>query len=316
MVPAFLVQCRPTTGVPGVGRLTLDRESVYSVRANRENHKLTLSRIGTRPANAIECFDGVVTLMPLFRQSPDRREYDEVQRQIGHLEDEIAILSGLQRDQEVAGAATSSVDRSLKHLRASLAGTELVSKREQLQALQERRTQLLSRNPDLAKPLPPPKPPSQNDRRRTVIVLSIVAITIAAAGAAATGKLRVQPSIRSSVTMIAPTIQQRVTQRGEQFYSQAFNIVYEGGTVTISGDPAPTGTFSVDDRIALSVARPDKTTATWEHLFNEDCQSNRPDQPEDLTSLFQIGVNVVTVSLYDVCGTAEGTLGPVLLSVH
>jgi hypothetical protein len=108
-----------------------------------------------------------------------------------------------------------------------------------------------------------------------------------------------------------------VTEPGGLFYTgPAINVNYTGGTVIMSGDPVPTGSYTVDDRLVMLVTHPDKTTDTWEHTFNDDCVKNHELPPQNVTSLFKPGLNVITVTMYDACGGAAGTVGPVFLSVN
>ncbi|MCL5959431.1 MAG: DUF11 domain-containing protein, partial [Chloroflexi bacterium] len=73
-----------------------------------------------------------------------------------------------------------------------------------------------------------------------------------------------------------------------------------------SGDPAPTGSFSVDDAMVLTVTRPDGSVVTWSRVFEVGCYAVYPSGPVDITSLFRAGVNTVSIRLYDVCGWWEG----------
>jgi pimeloyl-ACP methyl ester carboxylesterase len=113
---------------------------------------------------------------------------------------------------------------------------------------------------------------------------------------------------------IAPFISQSVNQQGETFYTYAVAVQYQTGTILISGSPAPSNLFGVDDGMALTVTHGDGTTSTWSHEFESGCGSLTPIGPTDLTSLFKPGANTVSVSLHDTCGKSEGTSGPIILS--
>jgi hypothetical protein len=130
-------------------------------------------------------------------------------------------------------------------------------------------------------------------------------------------KLLQPKPVQQAQVLLAPLLEERVSTPGNVFYTGSPKTVdYEGGTVTISGDPPPGGSFAIDDKMLLKVTRPDKSTQTWEHTFNDDCFANLTLEPQDVTSLFQEGVNVVEITLSDVCGGAAGTAGPVFLTVH
>jgi hypothetical protein len=113
---------------------------------------------------------------------------------------------------------------------------------------------------------------------------------------------------------LAPADRRPIAQRGETYLRKEFAFSYTGGAVMLSGDPAPTTPFGVDDRLLIEVRRPDGSTVSWERMFTAGCYENEPIPAEDIRSLFQPGRNAITVTITDVCAARVGTLGRVLLS--
>jgi len=113
---------------------------------------------------------------------------------------------------------------------------------------------------------------------------------------------------------LAPLMGGPVRQIGETYYSNQVQITYQSGQVILSGDPPPINLFAVDDGMILTVTRPDGTTASWSHVFEVGCYTINPLAPVDITNLFQPGVNLVSVSLYDICGFSEGTANAIFLT--
>jgi hypothetical protein len=85
------------------------------------------------------------------------------------------------------------------------------------------------------------------------------------------------------------------------------------GRVFLSGQPYP-GAFAMDDQIEITVIRPDGNTSIWTSTFGEDCGEGVLFPPQDVTHLFALGLNTVTVVLSDRCGETRGVSGPVVLS--
>lgn len=113
---------------------------------------------------------------------------------------------------------------------------------------------------------------------------------------------------------LAPDERRRVKQRGETFLTKDYQVPYTAGPVILSGAPPPTTPFGVDDYLLIIVRRPDGTTARWERIFNPACVENDVIPPQDISSLFQPGLNRITMTISDLCGFNVGTLGRVLLS--
>jgi hypothetical protein len=101
-----------------------------------------------------------------------------------------------------------------------------------------------------------------------------------------------------------------VTATSETFFSQKMSIDYGSGSVILNGAPAgdtPTP-FTVDDKITVSVVRPDGTSASLSHDFSNGCAGTGLTSLPSLefSQLLQQGINDVVVQLSDVCGDAEG----------
>jgi len=112
---------------------------------------------------------------------------------------------------------------------------------------------------------------------------------------------------------VAPAIHELVGEPGESFFTRTLRVAYSDGRIFLSGQPYPND-FAVDDRLELTVTHPDGSTATWTRRFNDDCLTNRSIPPQDVTDLFAVGQNTVTVVLRDICGATRGTSGPLALS--
>ena len=86
---------------------------------------------------------------------------------------------------------------------------------------------------------------------------------------------------------------------GQPFYKAKFTINYSGsGTVVLSANPDGTGHTVVDDVMTIQV-----NSHKFIHDYTNDCRTGLvPLGPQDLTSLFKVGLNKVTVTLKDKCG--------------
>lgn len=146
------------------------------------------------------------------------------------------------------------------------------------------------------------------------VAVALAAVGVIAVGAGAFSLSGLMQSRPGPVTIeLAPGMNELVTERGQTFFTREIQFAYSGGQVVLSGPP-PDGMFSVDDGMTMKVTRPDGSTATWTRTFNVECEEITPISEEDVTNLFQAGVNVVSVSLYDVCGGGMGTAGSIFLS--
>jgi len=106
-----------------------------------------------------------------------------------------------------------------------------------------------------------------------------------------------------------------VKKQGENFFKTTFSFGYQQGKVMLSGAADGTGTFYVDDVITVHVVRPDGTKQSYSYDFSGGCQDAYPLNPVDLSDMFQPGVNKVTVTLADRCGTVVQAPA-VFLSTH
>jgi hypothetical protein len=112
---------------------------------------------------------------------------------------------------------------------------------------------------------------------------------------------------------IAPEIARPVQDPGELYYSSEFDCFWTSGSVTLSADPAGSLPFDVDDGLELEVQRPDGTLASWWFDFSNECTVVTDADPQDISTLFQPGVNHLWLRLYDRCGTDSGN-SPLYLS--
>lgn len=221
----------------------------------------------------------------------------------------------------------STVYRYVKRLRSTMAEEELVAKKARIEPLRAEVKQLETDFPELLT-APRPKPSRPRRPRRPLPKLLLAAVgagvlAVALVGGVVSGVISIggpasaptpmQP--RYSTVEFLPRMATRpVTQQGETFYTRDLDFNYTGGTVILSGEPPAVGEFWVDDAISITVRHPDGTTATWRQDFNAGCFANRPLPPQDVTHLFQPGRNVVSITLFDVCGANVGTSGPITLA--
>jgi hypothetical protein len=272
-----------------------------------------------------------------FGRRPSRLK--ELNDQITRLREEIAALEA-SRAASQEESEVGAVYRQVALLRGNMAEQELAAKREELDALVAEATKLealaprpkpQAARPEPESPQPAPRVARPAGRLRPLLVAgsAVVLLAVAAAGAlvllspgdvlvsllrpagGATPTVQVAPS----TVEIAPLIVTRLaTRQGETFFTRDLELSYAGGSVLLSGQPSPEGEFFVDDAMAITVVRPDGTSASWSRTFNADCLENAPLGPQDVTDLFRPGLNKVSVVLRDVCGSTVGTLGPIFLS--
>jgi hypothetical protein len=115
-------------------------------------------------------------------------------------------------------------------------------------------------------------------------------------------------------TELVLPVRRAVVEQGEALPTAEFDIGYTDGNVMLSGDMSSSDPFWVDDYLVIEVTRPDGTVARWERNFTPDCYKDQAATPEDLTELFQPGLNTVRVTIFDVCGGFVGPLSPIILS--
>ena len=90
---------------------------------------------------------------------------------------------------------------------------------------------------------------------------------------------------------------------GEIFFDKTFDITFTGGSLLLSDEPDGTGDVFVDDEIIMTVTHPDLTTATLDHDYSTGCAGRiTHTDPQDVTALFQPGVNHVRVQFKNTCG--------------
>jgi len=123
-------------------------------------------------------------------------------------------------------------------------------------------------------------------------------------GAGGAQRIELAPYIPSSA----------VAASGTTFFTREVEFTFQHDRVTISGDPPPSSAFGVDDGIQMRVMHPDGSVVTWRRDFNHECAANVPLPAEDVTGLFQPGLNRVSLTLYDTCGGLKGTTSPIWLT--
>ena len=169
---------------------------------------------------------------------------------------------------------------------------------------------------------------SQSRSRRSVLLASVaglLVIMVRLMGARFTGLLEgtpgrpATPNAAAAVPLtepveVTPLVDSSpVTQRGETFLTRELQVTFSRGRIYLSGDPPPASPFTVDDGLRMDVTRPDGTIATWSHDFNTSCIRNEAVPAQDVTTVFQPGVNRVSITLYDICGANKGTEAPIWL---
>ena len=262
-----------------------------------------------------------------------RREPKSLREQIGRLSREVEKLEGALASL-VANEHSDPGYLSLQRLRTSLVQTELAQKRELLVAARARAATLnippvAEEKHDSPRPRKPafrvmPVAPTLRTAHGQIFALVVLVSVLSVGFLVGQPLSRVFSSPPDSTPAnagvqtwveLAPAMNEPVGQRGEQFFVREMRFEYSvGDRVIVSGDPFPTGQFSVDDRMEMMVVRPDGTTVTWSRAFNLSCFANVPTPAEEVTELFLPGVNTVSIALYDNCGSRKGTSGPIGLS--
>jgi hypothetical protein len=254
---------------------------------------------------------------------------ERLRRQIDDLSHELATLADLAA-KEASNARPDGRGTSIQTGRALALQTQVTDKRTQLEALIERERKLGTERvretgrASLAigrvKPVRHRTGASFTLRRRSVLLLALapVAIISIAVLSLQLGDLvgrRAEPidSTVNSTNEVVPAISGPVGDPSESFFSRETTFSYTDGRVFLSGQPYP-GAFAMDDQIEITVIRPDGNTSIWTSTFDEDCGEGVLFPPQDLTHLFALGLNTVTVVLSDRCGETRGVSGPVVLS--
>jgi hypothetical protein len=142
-----------------------------------------------------------------------------------------------------------------------------------------------------------------------------VAVTGAAQSGAAVQSASAIVDVQTQLTACASTSGPRVLAQASQapveqvgvvFLQQTLDCYWTDGQVVLSLDTAGKLPFAVDDAMQLVVQRPDGTLAGWEHDFSNACQVVTEIPPQDISGLFQPGINRLTLQLSDRCGTMAG----------
>jgi hypothetical protein len=118
---------------------------------------------------------------------------------------------------------------------------------------------------------------------------------------------------RNATNELFPALSGAIGDPGESFFTRELTIEYTSGRLMLSGPTVP-GPFALDDDIEITVMKPDGTTSAWTRPLTADCGASALVAPPDVTHLFGVGENTVTVVLYDRCGERRGQSGPLVLS--
>ena len=253
-----------------------------------------------------------------------RRQINDVSRELAMLED----LAAREPDDTTGGTRTSVIQTA----RASALQTQLTDKRAQLESLIERERTL---GPEKARETSPaslaawrPRPvrsrigvPFRLIRSAllwalaTVVIVSVLVVLSPLLGDIAArriGPFGASPKV-VTIDEVVPAITGPVGDPGESIFFRDMTVSYVGGQVVLSGQPYPSA-IAMDDRMEITVVRSDGSTSTWTHPVSEDCGANELFPLQDVTHLFDPGLNIVRLVLYDRCGESRGASGPVVLS--
>lgn len=136
--------------------------------------------------------------------------------------------------------------------------------------------------------------------------MSILRYLAAAAVLVASSSTLATKLPRVGITAGIPSTDQAVKFR-KPFFQASFAFDYRGGLALLSSREDGTGATLVDDRLRVTVLRPDGTEVSFQiNYFNAQCAGQIEQEPLDLSSYFQNGRNLVTVELWDACATAVG----------
>ena len=277
-----------------------------------------------------------------FRHQPPRLDPDELRRRLAQIQAEILDLE--QRPEPPPSDPDVVTPNLVVHrLRAPLLQADLVGKRKQYAILSQAAAALGINAGDLERELsnaskdPPLVDPAAERGRwfETVnrlkrlgrvasiaavpMVLLFVGLTAAPALVGYSGESEPAPGERTGDVAarrieVSPYIpSSAMDARGATFFTREVDFTFERGRVIVSGEPPPGGAFSVDDGMQMKVTHPDGSVAIWRRDFNRDCAANFPAPAEDVTDLFQPGLNRVLLTLYDTCGGLKGTSSPIWL---
>jgi hypothetical protein len=147
--------------------------------------------------------------------------------------------------------------------------------------------------------------------RLAVVGLAAAAVAAGAVSAASGGsKSQAVPQTGGDRASFTGGIDGRPVQvTGETFYKATlYNVNYRDGAVLLSGDRNGTMEFGVDDALVVKVVHANGSVSTFAHDFSGHCSGGIiPLPPTDISSKFMPGLNRVTVTLKDRCGSIEGS---------
>jgi hypothetical protein len=96
---------------------------------------------------------------------------------------------------------------------------------------------------------------------------------------------------------------------GEAFYNANYpHFNWDGfGSIVLSANQDGTGFTLVDDKIMIKVFHSDGTSSIFRHDYSHGCSFSSSLAPTNVTSLFHLGNNKISVVLSDGCGGLEGS---------
>ena len=121
--------------------------------------------------------------------------------------------------------------------------------------------------------------------------------------------LRPQNSLAATIPYLITTgLPEQITPKGTTLLTVNLDINYQSGQIMFSGNLDGTGNTWVDDAaLVWVVKRPDGTSASTTYRYDNNCSFISEKPPQNITSLFKLGLNQVQVKLYDVCGAYAGS---------
>ena len=140
---------------------------------------------------------------------------------------------------------------------------------------------------------------------KKIIVIAILLSTIlinSIAWAATAGFEADNQQINTLPYFIKEEVDSFPVAQGTTWYESTFRINYREQQVYLSQSDDGTGSTSVDDAIQINVTHEDGSFESFFHNYALACITVIPMTPQNISYLFEPGMNTVTVWLIDVCG--------------